>query len=583
MAPHVAAVRQTCCCFNVRVATTALAIYHVIMSVLLFIEHSVEVAQGKASCRTSKAGYLRIADLISSFLLITMLFAISLSLLIGVVKNREKYLLPFLSLQIMDFLLCLLTLLGSYIELPAYLKFASRSRTGPSKVPLMTLQLLDFCLSILTLCSSYMEVPTYLNFKSMNHMNYLPSQEGMARSQFIKMMIIFSVAFITVLILKVYMFKCVWRCYRLMKCVNLAERRSDSKVPPKVVIVVTDGRPQDSVRDVSERARASGVELFAIGVGGRVDKATLRQIASEPQDEHVDYVESYSVIEKLSKKFREAFCVVSDLCATGDHDCEQVCVSSPGSYTCACRDGFTLNSDGKTCNVCSGGGGSSATDLVFLIDGSKSVRPENFELVKKFINQIVDTLDVSDRLAQVGLVQYSSSVRQEFPLGRFHTKKDIKAAVRNMSYMEKGTMTGAALKYLIDNSFTVSSGARPGAQKVGIVFTDGRSQDYINDAAKKAKDLGFKMFAVGVGNAVEDELREIASEPVAEHYFYTADFKTITQIGKKLQKRICVEEDPCACQSIMKFQATVDGLLQALTRKLEVVSKRLAVLENRIV
>lgn len=71
--------------------------------------------------------------------------------------------------------------------------------------------------------------------------------------------------------------------------------------------MVTDGRPQDSVRDVSARARASGIELFAIGVG-RVDKATLRQIASEPQEEHVDYVESYSVIEKLSKKFQEAFC-----------------------------------------------------------------------------------------------------------------------------------------------------------------------------------------------------------------------------------------------------------------------------------
>lgn len=53
---------------------------------------------------------------------------------------------------------------------------------------------------------------------------------------------------------------------------------------------------------------------------------------------------------------------------------------------------------------------------------------------------------------------------------------------------------------------------------------------------------GFKMFAVGVGNAVEEELREIASEPVADHYFYTADFKTINQIGKKLQKKICVGE-----------------------------------------
>lgn len=41
--------------------------------------------------------------------------------------------------------------------------------------------------------------------------------------------------------------------------------------------------------------------------------------------------------------------VVSDLCATGDHDCEQVCVSTPGAYRCACRDGFSLNSDGKTC------------------------------------------------------------------------------------------------------------------------------------------------------------------------------------------------------------------------------------------
>ncbi|NWX90015.1 MATN1 protein, partial [Nothoprocta ornata] len=308
----------------------------------------------------------------------------------------------------------------------------------------------------------------------------------------------------------------------------------------KVAIVVTDGRPQDSVQEVPARARAAGVEIFAIGVG-RVDMHILRRIASEPLDDHVDYVESYSVIEKLTHKFQEAFCVVSDLCATGDHDCEQICTSIPGSYKCACKEGFTLNSDGKTCSACSGGSGS-ALDLVFLIDGSKSVRPENFELVKKFINQIVESLDVSDKQAQVGLVQYSSSVRQEFPLGQYKNKKDIKAAVKKMAYMEKGTMTGQALKYLVDNSFSIINGARPGVPKVGIVFTDGRSQDYITDAAKKAKDLGFRMFAVGVGNAVEDELREIASEPVAEHYFYTADFRTISKIGKRLQMKICIGE-----------------------------------------
>lgn len=47
------------------------------------------------------------------------------------------------------------------------------------------------------------------------------------------------------------------------------------------------------------------------------------------------------------------------------------------------------------------------------------------------------------------------------------------------------------------------------------------------------------MYAVGVGNAVEDELKEIASEPVAEHYFYTADFKAINQIAKELHINTC--------------------------------------------
>lgn len=75
----------------------------------------------------------------------------------------------------------------------------------------------------------------------------------------------------------------------------------------QVAIIVTDGRPQDNVKDVAQRARDAGIEIFAIGVG-RVDMTTLKQMASDPLDDHVDYVESYSVIEKLTKKFQEAFC-----------------------------------------------------------------------------------------------------------------------------------------------------------------------------------------------------------------------------------------------------------------------------------
>uniref|UniRef100_A0A663ML99 Matrilin-3 n=1 Tax=Athene cunicularia TaxID=194338 RepID=A0A663ML99_ATHCN len=117
---------------------------------------------------------------------------------------------------------------------------------------------------------------------------------------------------------------------------------------PKVVIVVTDGRPQDQVQDVAASARTAGIEIYAVGVD-RADMQSLRIMASEPLDEHVFYVETYGVIEKLTAKFRETFCA-ANVCALGTHDCEQVCVSNGGSYICDCHEGYTLNPDKRTCS-----------------------------------------------------------------------------------------------------------------------------------------------------------------------------------------------------------------------------------------
>lgn len=43
--------------------------------------------------------------------------------------------------------------------------------------------------------------------------------------------------------------------------------------------------------------------------------------------------------------------------------------------------------------------------------------------------QVVDSLDLSPQGTRVGLVQYSSRVRTEFPLNMYHTAEEIKAAV----------------------------------------------------------------------------------------------------------------------------------------------------------
>ncbi|OXB55742.1 hypothetical protein ASZ78_015637 [Callipepla squamata] len=75
-----------CCFFNIKTATLALGIFHMVMSILLMIEYSLEVASGKGYCKDLSKDYYRIADVTTSLLLIIMLFVISFNLLFGVVK-----------------------------------------------------------------------------------------------------------------------------------------------------------------------------------------------------------------------------------------------------------------------------------------------------------------------------------------------------------------------------------------------------------------------------------------------------------------------------------------------------------------
>uniref|UniRef100_A0A669DHR2 Matrilin 3b n=1 Tax=Oreochromis niloticus TaxID=8128 RepID=A0A669DHR2_ORENI len=126
-----------------------------------------------------------------------------------------------------------------------------------------------------------------------------------------------------------------------------AGARAGSASIAKVAIIVTDGRPQDKVEEVSASARAAGIEIYAVGVD-RADVASLRLMASQPYDDHVFYVETYGVIEKLTSKFRETLCGLEP-CAQG-HNCQHICVNSGDSYNCKCRPGYILNLDKKTCS-----------------------------------------------------------------------------------------------------------------------------------------------------------------------------------------------------------------------------------------
>ncbi|XP_048881930.1 matrilin-2-like isoform X4 [Brienomyrus brachyistius] len=276
-------------------------------------------------------------------------------------------------------------------------------------------------------------------------------------------------------------------------------------------------------------------------------------------------------------------CRKIDLCALGHHGCAHECVNTDGSYECRCYTGYTLNADGKTCERPECG----KMDLVFVIDGSKSLGLANFQLVKQFVNSIVDSLNVSRGHTQVGLLQYSTKVRTEFSLGQFSSAPAIKQAVSRMQYMARGSMTGSALRHMFEVSFSPERGARPSVHRVSIVFTDGRSQDDVSKWAAKAQESGIVMYAVGVGKAIEDELREIASEPDEKHLLYAKDFSRMDEITNKLKSHICEVavpkppiEDLCRCENMISFRNQAAEQLNRLNLKLELLTKRLDTLEN---
>ncbi|XP_056365360.1 lysosomal-associated transmembrane protein 5 isoform X3 [Oenanthe melanoleuca] len=233
MTPQTPPEPPKCCCFSIKTATVALGIFHMVMSILLLIEYSLEVANGKGFCKDLDKDYYRIADITTSFLLILVLFIISFHLVFGVIKMRERFLIPFLALQVIDFLLSLLTMFSSYIQVPVIISVSSSlgHTQGHSRTPLLALQLLDFCLSILTLCSSYMEVPTYLSLKPLDSGGSLPALQKLPAEEYTRVMITFTMAFVAVLFLKAYMFKCVLSCFKYIR----ASSRQDVKVEPQAV------------------------------------------------------------------------------------------------------------------------------------------------------------------------------------------------------------------------------------------------------------------------------------------------------------------------------------------------------------
>ncbi|CAL8318005.1 unnamed protein product [Merluccius merluccius] len=187
-------------------------------------------------------------------------------------------------------------------------------------------------------------------------------------------------------------------------------------------------------------------------------------------------------------------------------------------------------------------------DLVFIIDSSRSVRPGEFEKVKIFLADMVDTLDVGPDATRVAVVNYASTVKIEFLLKDHLNKPDMKQAITRIEPLAAGTMTGLAIKTAMNDAFTEQSGARPRSRKiskVAIIVTDGRPQDQVEDVSAAARASGIEIYAVGVDRADMRSLQLMASIPLDDHVFYVETYGVIEKLTSKFRETLC-GVDPCA-------------------------------------
>ncbi|KAG7466891.1 hypothetical protein MATL_G00147110 [Megalops atlanticus] len=190
-------------------------------------------------------------------------------------------------------------------------------------------------------------------------------------------------------------------------------------------------------------------------------------------------------------------------------------------------------------------------ELVFVIDSSESVGPENFEIIKDFVTALVDRVTVGRNATRIGLVLYSLDVNLEFNLARYITKEDVKRAVRKMPYMGEGTYTGTAIRKATQEAFY---SARSGVRKVAIVITDGQTDKRepvkLDIAVREAHAANIEMYALGIVNATDAsqaeflrELNLIASDPDSEHMYLIDDFNTLPALESKLVSQFCEDQN----------------------------------------
>ncbi|KAG9476083.1 hypothetical protein GDO78_002913 [Eleutherodactylus coqui] len=278
---------------------------------------------------------------------------------------------------------------------------------------------------------------------------------------------------------------------------------------PQSLIVITDGQSQDPVTEAAADIRDSGINIFAIGVKEAVQEELVNIAGSKDKTFFVDNFDSLTLIKHD---------LVRDLCTPE-----------------ACKE--------------------MRADIVFLIDSSASIEDADFKKTKEFLETFVEQAEIGPDRVQIGVIQFSSETKVEFPLNRYMQKDELLAAISSIRQMQQGTMTGVALENTLPY-FTAANGGRPNTKQYLIIITDGEAQDEVAQPAAAIRKHGVEIYAIGVMDANNTQLLEIAGQE--DRVYFEDSFDTIAFLHKIIIFQICNPKDSCKQAEVADIIFLVD-------------------------
>ncbi|XP_019633741.1 PREDICTED: collagen alpha-1(XIV) chain-like [Branchiostoma belcheri] len=166
-------------------------------------------------------------------------------------------------------------------------------------------------------------------------------------------------------------------------------------------------------------------------------------------------------------------------------------------------------------------------ELVFLLDGSWSIGPINFEEMKEYIRDVIACLDSTN--TKVSVIRYDEKPMTYITLGGYTSITHLQYLIMYVSFQGSLTKTGHAIRYMATVVPFDSS-----VHKAAVVVTDGRSQadvhgkkqDGYAESASEARNAGIELFCIAAGIDVfinYDELNIITDNPARVVYWKQMD------------------------------------------------------------